>query len=439
MSESYQVIFTGELQPGKAAEHVIDRFSEKFKLERGKAELLIRGARSVVLKKGLDQEKAEKYLAVLRHIGMVVESNPKLPEIAQSEPQAPATPPAESKLPEATPAVPKAPEGLALEPLDNGGDDATEVLDPHQGPDRCPKCGSNRMEMGICMACGIVASKYLAAQARQVAPVSDEDDEYEEEDSSNPYTAPEADLVESLEGEMSGPRAVSAGNGIAWLVQGWGHFKASPVAWILAMVAWVVISMVVSLIPFIGWLILTLVGPVIIAGFLLGCREQEEGGAFAVSHLFAGFSQNAGQLVLVGLLYLVMMIVIGLVVGLGLFFSVGGMNLAFDDPQAMGMMGEGFGVGFILVMVLGFIMSSAMMMSYIFAPALVAIGELNALEAMKLSFKGCLINLLPLSVYALVALVLMLLGAIPFMLGLLVVLPMLTASNYAAYRDIYYA
>ena len=71
--------------------------------------------------------------------------------------------------------------------------------------------------------------------------------------------------------------------------------------------------------------------------------------------------------------------------------------------------------------------------------ALVAIGDLNALDAMKLSFKGCLVNLLPLLIYVLAAIVLMVIGAIPLFLGLLVVLPMLTASNYAAYKDIYYA
>jgi uncharacterized membrane protein len=431
MSESFQVVFTGKLHPGKDAEQVIDRFSEKFKMERGKVELLIRSARSVVLKKGLDQEKAGKYLAVLRHIGMQVELDPKLPGAAPPEPKAPEVPPVVAEPPPPPPPPPvvsKAPSRLALEPLDNGGDDSTEILDP-KGPNFCPKCGSTQMRMGICQACGIVASKYMASMGRK--------GQYQEEDSSNPYTSPEADLVESLEGEMNGPRAVAVGNSIAWITQGWGYFKTSPLAWILAMVVWFVISMVVGLIPFVGGLALTLVGPVIMAGFLLGCHEQEEGGEFSVSHLFAGFSQNAGQLVLVGLYYLVMMVVVGLIVGLGMFFSLGGMNMAFEDPQAM--TGGGIGIGFILLMILVFIIMIGVVMSYIFAPALVVFDDLNAFEAMKLSFKGSLMNLLPLLVYVLVAAVLMVLGAIPLFLGLLVVLPMLTASNYAAYRDIYYA
>ena len=77
MSESFQVVYTGELKPGTEADQVIEQFSEKFKVDREKAERLIRSARSVVLKKGLELDKAEKYLAVLRHIGMVVELDPK--------------------------------------------------------------------------------------------------------------------------------------------------------------------------------------------------------------------------------------------------------------------------------------------------------------------------------------------------------------------------
>ena len=75
MSETFQVIFTGALQPGKDAERIVELFSEKFKLERAVADKLVRAGRPVVLKKGLDLEKAEKYLSVLRLLGMVVEES----------------------------------------------------------------------------------------------------------------------------------------------------------------------------------------------------------------------------------------------------------------------------------------------------------------------------------------------------------------------------
>ena len=47
--------------------------------------------------------------------------------------------------------------------------------------------------------------------------------------------------------------------------------------------------------------------------------------------------------------------------------------------------------------------------------------------------------MLPFLIYGLIAAVLFVVGSIPLLLGLLVVIPMLTASVFVAYKDIYYA
>jgi len=437
-AESFQVIFTGALQPGKDAERIVELFSEKFKLERAVADKLVRAGRPVVLKKGLDLEKAEKYLSVLRLLGMVVELDPK------PKPPEPAPPPA-----------PKIPQGLALEPLDNGGDDTTEVLEPADGVERCPKCGSVNMVMGICQDCGIVAAKYLAAQSRQAEAAESSRERAQE--TANPYIAPGAELEQPLEGEMSGPRSVPAGDGFSWIGQGWGYFKGSPVGWILALVLWGLISGVVGMIPILGGIALTLLGPVVMAGFMLGCRDQDEGGSFSVSHLFAGFSHNAGQLVLVGLLWLVMLIVAVVVLSVVMALTVGfgSLGMGAEDPQVMPSMAGGMVIFFIVLMVLFLISIVMTTMAYIFAPPLVAFEDINAIEAMKLSFSGCLKNLLPLTLYGIAGTMLALAAVIPMLLGLfdiipvwlgfvlymifgLALFPTLTASLYGAYRDIYY-
>jgi uncharacterized membrane protein len=58
---------------------------------------------------------------------------------------------------------------------------------------------------------------------------------------------------------------------------------------------------------------------------------------------------------------------------------------------------------------------------------------------MKMSFSGCLKNILPFLLYGIIAMVLFILATIPIGLGLLVVVPMLTASIYTGYRDIYFS
>jgi uncharacterized membrane protein len=410
MSDNYRVVFTGEIAPGSDLEQVIDRFSEKFKLARDTAEKVIRAGKPVSLKKDLSLEKAEKYLTVLKTVGIVVEIDPKPPE------------------PEPVPAH----SVLELEPLDHGGGDATEVLERVPGVDECPKCRSTNMEMGICQDCGIVASKYLAAQAARETESADESEAQPE--STNPYSAPEADLEEAMEHEMSGPVAVSIGQGAAWIGSGWGYFKSSPLAWIGAMVVWFIISMVLGFIPFLGGIVSILIGPVITAGFMYGCSEQDAGGEFSVSHLFAGFSSNVGQLILVAVLYFIEMVVVMAVLGAIAFMLFGGIAM-LEDPEAMS--NVGFGT-FIALFLVALLLMIPVMMTYLFAPALVMLDEFSALDAMKLSFVGCLKNIPPFIVYVLLSLVLVMIGSIPFGLGLLVVMPMLTAAIYAAYRDIYF-
>ncbi len=119
----------------------------------------------------------------------------------------------------------------------------------------------------------------------------------------NPYAAPQADLAaEPEDGEMSGPGSVPLGHGWMWLSQGFWHFRQNPFQWIIALVLWVILAVVVSLVPILGSLAVMLFAPVVAAGFMIGANAQNEGGDFEVGHLFSGFSAGVGQLVLVGLL-----------------------------------------------------------------------------------------------------------------------------------------
>ena len=178
--------------------------------------------------------------------------------------------------------------------------------------------------------------------------------------------------------------------------------------------------------------------------------NRDEGGKFSISYLFAGFSQNAGQNILVGLLYLLSMFVIGAVMGLVMVDSLQdlmAMSAGVEEAAANLLTTPilvGFGLSIIAI--------SFVLMAYIFAPALVALDDLSAWQAMKLSFVGCLKNILPLTLYTLLALVLFLVNGlfmflssispimsmILFGLGFLVIFPIQIGAIYTAYRDIFY-
>ena len=57
---------------------------------------------------------------------------------------------------------------------------------------------------------------------------------------------------------------------------------------------------------------------------------------------------------------------------------------------------------------------------------------------MKASFIGCLKNVLPFLLYSVIALVASAIASVPFLLGWLVLAPVLFASVYTGYRDIYF-
>jgi uncharacterized membrane protein len=72
-----------------------------------------------------------------------------------------------------------------------------------------------------------------------------------------------------------------------------------------------------------------------------------------------------------------------------------------------------------------------------FAPPLVLFHAQGPVEAMKNSFLGCVKNIPPFLIYSLVVLVFALLASIPLGLGWLVFGPVMVASLYASYRDIF--
>jgi uncharacterized membrane protein len=79
-----------------------------------------------------------------------------------------------------------------------------------------------------------------------------------------------------------------------------------------------------------------------------------------------------------------------------------------------------------------------LIMLFWFAPALIVLhDDVGIIEAMKLSFLGCLKNMLPFLIYGIVGFILMMLATLPLALGWLVLGPVLFGTIYASYKDIF--
>jgi uncharacterized membrane protein len=235
--------------------------------------------------------------------------------------------------------------------------------------------------------------------------------------------------------------AVASGNGTAWWREGWRHFTASPGIWIAITVLYVIIMVMLSFVPVLGSLATTLLAPVFAGGVLSGCRTQDRGGELRIEHLFGGFSDRLGPLMIVGLLYLIGTLAIVVVVGILLFAAVGvtgiGTLLTGDPLQAGVAALAALGIGALFAVLLGLLLGIPLMMAFWFAPALVALRNDEPLAATKASFNACLRNMWPMLVYSLLGLVFAIVASIPLFLGWLVLAPVFAASVYASYKDIF--
>jgi uncharacterized membrane protein len=231
-------------------------------------------------------------------------------------------------------------------------------------------------------------------------------------------------------------RKVNAGNGWNWISGGFAIFKQSPVIWIALFFIYVLIGMALSIIPVAGPIVFNVLAPVFMAGFMMGCRALEMGEEIEINHLFAGFKQNTSQLITVGGIYLAALIVI-----VGVVFLASGAaplsNPMMAEDLMSGKHATAAGEGMFLPLLIVVAAMVPLFMAYWFAPTLVLFHDMKALDAMKLSFVACLRNIIPFFVYSLISMVLMVLAAIPLGLGLLVMIPTMTASLYVSYKDIF--
>lgn len=230
-------------------------------------------------------------------------------------------------------------------------------------------------------------------------------------------------------------RQTSAKQGWQWIVNGFYLFFKAPLAWVLSCFVLLLIAATLALIPMVGQFFFTLLSPLFLAGLMIGCRALERGEKLEIAYLFAGFRQNPVPLITVGGIYLV-----GQVLILGVAMMLGGSTLMellingkrVDENELRGVMSGGLTA---VMVALG--LSIPLMMAAWFAPLLVAFKDMPAVAAMKLSFLACIKNIIPLQLHTITMVVLAVIAAMPYGLGFFLLVPVLFASLYASYEDIF--
>lgn len=257
--------------------------------------------------------------------------------------------------------------------------------------------------------------------------------------SDNRYKAPESVMLAKEYAQTNQylnllpmPRKCAAGAGMNWMIKAFALFKEQPLLWFGISVTFMVMIGIASSIPLLNILIIP-VAFIFIAGIVRGAAMQSQGNELRFDVLFSAFKTHWQPLAIVGLLYLVgiilAMIPLFLVLGSMILSAMSGDLTAIAD----------FSVGsFFLGYLISILLSIPVYMAIWFAPALIVLHNVSAIEAMKKSFRAGVTNLLPILIYGLVCIFLLpILILFTLGLGIFLIFPVILLTYYTSYRDVW--
>jgi uncharacterized membrane protein len=234
---------------------------------------------------------------------------------------------------------------------------------------------------------------------------------------------------------------MNAARGWLWVKQGYQLIMCNPLLSITTALAGALSIIMAMLVPAIGPLLALILMPIFMAGYMRICRALEEEEEVELAHLFAGFKQRTASLVSLGaflMLGFLFASAVMMMVGGDAFTQLMEQIQATDNPQLLMEALGTAGTGVAFAIVLGFGLVLLLLVAWQYAPMLVFFSGLPPFVAMHASFLGTIRNIAPYTVYSLIMqVVALLLGILPFGLGMILLLPLGLTSLYVSYRNIF--
>lgn len=225
---------------------------------------------------------------------------------------------------------------------------------------------------------------------------------------------------------------VPASHGARWLGEAFNLFRQKPLAWIGLCAGWLVITFGLIIVPFIGGVIANFLQPAFFASFAIAAYRQAAGEPVTMGDLFIGFRRNFRALVNLGALLLIAEIAIFALMALMGLPMAGSADKTFTVAEYVeSLRGKEW------VLAFGFVLTVIVKGGLWFAPPLIAFHDMSTAHAMRWSVYAALSNVGTMIVYGACLLGLFFAGALPWLLGMLVVVPMMVISTYIGYRDVF--
>jgi len=205
--------------------------------------------------------------------------------------------------------------------------------------------------------------------------------------------------------------------------------------WMGLSAGWMLITLALVLVPVIGGVAANLLQPVFFASFALTARKQLAGEAPEMGDLFLGFRRPLRPLINLGALLLA--------VEIAIFYLMAALGLpgmgAGDEAQEIETIADYVRLlqGLEWILVVGLVLTALVKGALWFAPALLAFHELSTAHAIRWSLFAALSNVGAMLAYGIALTVVFVAGALPWGLGLLVVIPVMVASTYTGYADVF--
>lgn len=242
----------------------------------------------------------------------------------------------------------------------------------------------------------------------------------------NPYQQPQSDVANAAPADANeftiiAPRKISVGDAMGWIGKGHGMLSGHWGVVLGALVVTVLITSALQIIPFLGAIAQLLLTPLLYAGIVKIFHRIDTENRSDFSDLFAGFSDRTNPLIMTAVAQFVVLLVAGAVLG-GLFFLLGR---------------DGSTAAMVVLGLLATLAMFAFMFLFYFAVPLIFLGQKGVVDAMKLSLDACLKNIIPFIVYTLVISLILVVAAIPILLGWLFVMPILAGAYYVSFKQLF--
>ena len=231
------------------------------------------------------------------------------------------------------------------------------------------------------------------------------------------------------------PRKLPAKQGLQWVNEGFRLYRQNPLLLSAAFGLLFGAVAAANLIPIVGGVLSELISPLMVAGFMAAYRVLDRKETLQWPHFLAGIQGPWLPLMAVGAVQMLGMLLITQIM----------LRMGFDATAVMAAAKKGDPV--ILqnamnqampALMTGMLLLTPLIMATWFAPALILFGNARPGQALLISLRAVTRNILAIIVnVAALVMVLFVAALIPFMLGLLVAMPVFFGSLYSAYQGIF--